>query len=91
MTKKLPNWKEDVNAIRRVLISEWDPIGCGVPDDEYDSYIPVIYRLMQQRLSADELASHLTNIETGSMGLSGGPAVATRNRRVAEILLSLMS
>jgi hypothetical protein len=86
MPKKPRNWKEDVDAIRKVLMSEWDPIGCGAPDDEYDGYIPVIYRLMQARVSVEELASHLTNIETESMGLSGGRAVERRNRRVAESL-----
>ena len=91
MRKKPHNWKEDVDAIRRVLMSEWDPIDCGVPDDEYDGYIPVIYRLLQQRVGVDELASHLTKIETENMGLSGGPAVVSRNHRVAASLLRLMS
>jgi hypothetical protein len=87
MTKQLRNWKADVDAIRKVLMCEWDPIGCGVPEDEYDSYIPMIYRLMQSRCSVAELASHLGGLETGSMGLSERPAV---NRRVAEMPLNLM-
>jgi hypothetical protein len=90
MTKKPRNWKEDVDAIRKVLMSEWNPIGCGVPDDEYDGYIPVIYRLMQAQVGVEELASHLTKTEIESMGLSGGPAVESRNRDVAERLLKLM-
>jgi hypothetical protein len=69
-------------------MSEWDPIGCGVPEDEYDSYIPTIYRLMQSRVSAAELASHLAKLETISMGLRERPGV---NRRVAELLLDLMA
>jgi hypothetical protein len=69
------------------LSAERDPIGCGVPDDEYDGYIPVVYRLMQARVSVDELAAHLQEIETQSMGLRGRPAV---NRRVAKMLLDLM-
>jgi hypothetical protein len=40
MTKEPRDWKADVDAIRRVLMPEWDPIGCGAPDDEYDSYFP---------------------------------------------------
>jgi hypothetical protein len=91
MTKKPRNWKEDVDAIRKVLMAEWDPIGCGVPDDEYDGYIPVIYRLMQARATIEELASHLTYLETERMGLSGGRAVESRNRCVAQKLLNLMS
>jgi len=81
------DWKADVDAIRSTLMSEWDPIGCGVPDDEYDGYIPVIYRLMQARVGVEELASHLQEIETRRMGLRARPEV---NRRVAKMLLDIM-
>lgn len=81
------DWKADVDAIRRILISEWDPIGSGVPNDEYDSYIPTIYRLMQDRAGVEGLASHLEKLETVSMGL---PANAERNRRVAKMLVELL-
>jgi hypothetical protein len=81
------DWQADVDAIRSILLSEWDPIGCGVPDDEYDAYIPGIYRLMQARVSVAELASHLQEIETKRMGSPGRPEV---NRRVAKALLDLM-
>ena len=87
MSKRSRDWKADVDAIRRILISEWDPIGCGVPEDEYDSYIPVIYRLMQARAGVEGLASHLEKLETESMGLR---ADMDRNRRVARMLLDLM-
>lgn len=51
-------------------MSHWNPIGCGVPDDEYDSYIPVIYRLIQEG-DANRLAAHLYQLETESMGVQG--------------------
>jgi hypothetical protein len=81
------DWKTDVDAIRALLMAEWNPIGCGVPDDEYDSYIPVIYRLMQARVSIEELAAHLQEIESQRIGLHARPEV---NRRVAKMLLDLM-
>ncbi len=87
MAKQHRDWRADVDAIRKILITEWDPIGCGVPDDEYDSYIPVIYRLMQGRAGVVGLASHLEELETQSMGLSANPE---RNQRVAKLLLELM-
>jgi hypothetical protein len=87
MSNRSRDWKADVDAIRRILMSEWDPIGCGVPEDEYDSYIPVIYRLMQSRAGVEGLADHLERLETESMALRGDPA---RNRRVAQMLLDLM-
>jgi hypothetical protein len=82
------DWKADVNAIRRILMSEWGPIGCGVPQDEYDSYIPAIYRLLRARVSVEELASHLEEIETKQICLPARPEV---NRRVAGMLLDILS
>jgi hypothetical protein len=87
MAGQFHDWKADVDAIRRLLMSEWGPIGCGVPQDEYDSYIPAIYRLLQARVSVEELASHLEEIETKQIGLPARPEV---NRRVAEMLLDVM-
>ena len=66
-------------------MAEWDPIGCGVPDDEYDSYIPAIYQLMQLPASVERLADYLQEVETKSMGLTARSDV---NRRVATLLLT---
>ena len=87
MARQPRDWKADVNAVRTILMSEWDPIGCGVPDDEYDSYIPMIYRLMQARVRVADLASHLLKLETDTMCLPARPEV---DRRVAKRLLELM-
>ena len=87
MARQSRDWKADVDAIRKILMAEWNPIGCGVPDDEYDGYIPGIYLLMQGRAGVEGLASHLHKLETVSMGLCGD---AARNRRVAQMLLNLM-
>ena len=88
MARQPRDWKADVDAIRRVLMSDWDPIGCGVPDDEYDRYIPVIYRFMQSRASIEELALHLQALETQQMCLAARPEV---NLCVAQRLLGLMA
>ncbi|HEV7999465.1 MAG TPA: hypothetical protein VGP63_06275 [Planctomycetaceae bacterium] len=77
----------NVNAIRRILLSEWNPIGVDVPDDEYDSYIPNIYALVQQRASLDTVSSHLGSI-VERMGLQ---PVSEHNRRAAALLLSIMA
>jgi hypothetical protein len=76
----------DINAIRKVLTADWDPIGCGVPDDEYDSYIPGIHRLIQQEVVPDVLARHLDEIVSDSMGLR---ADHDRNIAVASLLLKV--
>lgn len=60
-------------AIHDILIKEWDPIGVGdVPEaqDEYDSHISVIYRLLNEGYDDLEIARHLEHIETEWIGLS---------------------
>jgi hypothetical protein len=81
--EKTRDWKADVDAIRKILMSEWNPIGCGVPDDQW---ILAIYTLMRARFSVMELAAHLAKLEA-RMGLPDRPAV---NNRVAQMLLDLM-
>lgn len=80
------DWIAHVDAIRRILMSDWDPIGCGVPDDEYDSYIPVIYRMLQDDADAVRLSAHLYQLETANMGLRGNK---DRCDRTATSLLEL--
>jgi hypothetical protein len=87
MTRRLPGWKADTDAIRSVLMSEWNPIGVDVPDDEYDSYIPLIYRMIQEHKSVDQLSLALSDIESERMGLQ---ANQQRNRRVADLLLKVV-
>ena len=59
------------DSIREVLIREWDPIHVqGVPEaqDEYDSYIGGVYRLLANGASESEIATHLPSVERESMG-----------------------
>jgi hypothetical protein len=62
-------------AIRQVLIREWDPIGVmddpEWPRDEYDSYIGEVYRYLARGESAEFIARHLCFIEERLMGLAG--------------------
>ena len=39
MPAKQCDWRADVKAIRKILITEWDPIGCGVPDFDNEGRI----------------------------------------------------
>ena len=75
-----------VDAVRIVLMTHWNPIGPGVPNDEYDSYIPSIIHLMKVKVGAQELATHLQRIETEEMGLEPS---AERNFCVAQMLKSI--
>lgn len=58
--------------IRQVLLQDWDPIGVqDVPEaqDEYDSYVGGVYRLLASGASTQEIADHLWHIEDEVMGL----------------------
>ena len=59
-------------AIHDVLTAEWDPVGVGdesAARDEYDSYIPVIYRLLKENAADEKIARHLEQIETEWIGV----------------------
>ena len=54
-----------MQAIRRILVDDWDPIGIqgAGPEDEYDAYIGGLYRLLIRRPTEDEIVAHLEAIE----------------------------
>lgn len=60
-------------SIRQILIYDWDPIGINAVglDDEYDSYIGEIYRLLKSGASECQIIERLYQFETISMGLNG--------------------
>ena len=61
-------------AIKNILLNEWDPIGVsGIPEaqDEYDSYVPGIYKRLISRSQENEIFEYLWEIETQYMGLFG--------------------
>jgi hypothetical protein len=61
--------------IDEILWKDWDPIGVNEYDeearDEYQSYLPQIFKLKIDNAGKELIAQHLLNIETESMGLSG--------------------
>ena len=77
-------------AVEAVLIREWDPLGVGDSEfaqDEYDSYAPVICRLVWEGANEATLVAHLAQLQVQAMGLSA--ADESRDRRVARLLLAL--
>ncbi len=49
----------DFRKVRRILWEDWDPIGCGVPQDEYDDYVGPVLRLLLERKPAGAIADYL--------------------------------
>ena len=75
--------------IRQILLNDWDPIGIrDVPEaqDEYDSYVGGVYRLLADGASAVEVAKHLAHVEGEQMGL---PSSADVRLSVATKLCGL--
>src|SRR6476469_7792253 len=65
--------REIKEAIRLVLLRDWDPIGvrdAPQAQDEYDAYVGGVYRLLASDATVSELAAHLLQIERDSMRLS---------------------
>lgn len=63
-----------MEEIQKIFLKEWDPIGIqDIPEaqDEYDSYVSDIYKLIQSKRTESEVFDYLWGIETGHMGLSG--------------------
>src|SRR5437773_9776236 len=50
------------DAIRQILYRDWDPIGVSgaAPDDEYDSYIGGVYRILASSRSEEALIQFLS-------------------------------
>jgi hypothetical protein len=77
------------DAIRRILYRDWDPIGaCGAaPEDEYDSYIGGVYRILATSRSEEALIQFLAGAVEDLVG-SQEPA-SDGLRSVARKLLAL--
>jgi hypothetical protein len=88
MGRKLSAYEKDVfRYCNEVLHYVWDPIGvAGSPHArfEYDSYVPGVVSLLFSGASASDIAKHLTQITTESMGLSAG---RRRDLKTAELLV----
>ena len=83
------------DAIHEILIKEWDPIGVSdvaEAQNEYDSYVPWIYRRLisreiNRKLEA-EIFDYLWYIETVHMTLRGN---RRHTKNIAKKLCQLIS
>lgn len=73
----------ELEALKRLLLHEWDPIGirdCEGAQDEYDSYAFELFTMLSSGADVDQVASYLDGIEAEHMALR---LRAERNRAVA--------
>jgi hypothetical protein len=56
-----------------ILWYDWDPIGINdiAPRDEYQSYVPEIFKLVKAKAGKQEIANRLHRLETENMAMSG--------------------
>ncbi len=74
-----------LRAVNTVLWRDWDPIGCGVPEDEYESYAPEVVRLLTEDAPAGEIAAYLRETAAGMMSTS------VPERQLADVVAKLMA
>ncbi len=75
-------------SIKHTLFYDWDPIGINdlAPDDEYDSYVGGIYRLLVSGASKNQIIEHLHQLEITKMEVSSD---REKLKDVAEKLMQL--
>ena len=79
-----PKLKPEVMQISLWLHQHWDPIGCDVPEDEYDTYALPLYGMLAHRKHAAEIAQRLSEFQD-TMGL---PKPADELMPIAEQLIA---
>ncbi len=91
MSSRKKHAQSITDAIRQVLIRDWDPIGVmddpDWPRDEYDSYVGAIYGHLARGESAEFIARYLCCVEEDRMGL--GPVPESARLSVAAALKAL--
>lgn len=65
-------FKQLVADVNSVLYEQWDPLAvAGVaPRSEYESYVPVLIRLVFGESPREAIAIHLAQLESNSMSLT---------------------
>ena len=78
--------KAQAHAINTILWKDWDPIGCGVPEDEYESYVWPVYKLLIDGEAREKVADYLRWAADENITVS---VSEEKLQRVIDKLLSL--
>jgi len=88
MNKLSSEQKAFYKEVERILWERWDPIGVYEPDaewdDEYDSYVPHIFRLAIEDKDAVRIARSLSASAEQNMGLS---AAKEHDLNIAKLIV----
>lgn len=75
--------------IDEVLFYKWDPIGISDGDwarDEYQSYLPQVFKLALENNDPEPIANYLSVIATENMGLS---EAKQHDIKIAKLILEI--
>ncbi|MBH0059454.1 hypothetical protein I6F65_21205 [Pseudoalteromonas sp. SWXJZ94C] len=88
MNKLSAKQKAFYKEVASILWNKWDPIGVNDGendwDDEYDSYVPHVFRLAIENKDAVKIASHLSSSVIQNMGMS---AARDHDLKIAELII----
>jgi hypothetical protein len=63
LTRRKGWWtKERLRELDLILWAAWDPIGAGVPSDEYEMYAPQIAQLLESGADEKAIADELKRV-----------------------------
>ena len=88
MVEPLDRYNALLPVVHRILLEQWDPLGVNEhpeAEDEYDSYIPGVIKLLLNGSTASAIAVHLGGIAVDIMGLASN---SEHELKVAQALLS---
>ena len=75
--------------VDEVLYYQWDPIGISKSAwsrEEYQSYLPMVFKLLLLHDTATDIADYLNTISTQAMGLNSN---IEHDSAIAEFLIEL--
>jgi hypothetical protein len=73
-------------AVRKILWEDWDPIGCGVPPDEYDSYAWPVLEMLQRKAKREEIDAYLRWAADQAMM---SPVAEKKRSQIVDALVAL--
>ncbi len=77
--------KAEVRAINTILWRDWDPIGCGVPEDEYEGYVWPVYKLLIDGAPEEDVAAYLRCVADEKI------TVSVSEEKLAPVVAKLMA
>lgn len=80
--------KIKLEPLREIGWRDWNPIGAGLPADEYDTYLLNAAGQIVNGRSDDAVADYLVTVEIDQMGLDPAPGVHERAMVVASKIRS---